>query len=417
MPVLGWLAVHWGLLMSERTFAQVFDLKNAERKTFNLDPCLDSQLYVERFADQGGTYEIERVKQWLSDPHAVALLEGDFGTGKTHFLHHIRLNIAPDINLDPIFVEFSGFKKGSGFERFHELFIEKILNVVMDPLRQWALGEAGYQDCFDGNLFVERDFLKALKNVVPASLLPGDDSEDNRYAKAWLRGSKVLTPSRALKAGYSTMVWEHSPTTLVRLYRSLGMIYQVYWKKKGDARKLLILVDETESFAHVTNSDAQISLGNGLRGLFDEENKQLGFVLGLNVPSHAASRTHPAQRADIRTRLQGRTINLVPFHNDNDMRDFMDKVWCGLTKDSSKRTFLLSDTARDLVLARLESLRVVVGVNTRAATTPRDLLKVLTYIGEHAVKNNIKSMIQSEDINRWFGLGVIDAINATRSHS
>lgn len=410
---------------AQSTLAKIFGLKDPTRKTFNLNPERDYKLYIDRSGS-----DIERLTSWLGEDRAVATVEGDFGTGKTHLLRYIEHEIAPKVNRAPIFVEISGFKKTSGFERIHEIVIEPLLTKVEAALYAWCGARINASE--DCNFWLPdslrnklpQDMLKAIDALIrPRQLINNTANSQEREkqqaqaltARAWLRGSRVLTPAKAFREGYTSMLWEHGPAMAVLLYRVLGAIYKQHQINLGTSNKLLLIIDETESFSQITDSSAQSSIASWLRGLVDESNQELGLVLGLNLPGRAIHRSKIIKE-EIYSRLADRRIDLTPLLNEDEQQRFVEAVWEKLAEDKTQRPFLLNSDAQRLIYSRMSQLRSLFGTSEHLPVTPRDLLKIISVIGERAVTLNLdhKTLITKEHILSWFGLGVLDVLDSSR---
>lgn len=364
------------------SFARYFRLKDPARTTLMLSPEHDSQLFVDLKGASGG---LRRAFQGV--PQVV--VEGDFGTGKSHALHFARsLAQAESDKYDTIFLTLSGFNNRTDF-------IAGIHRPLIGPLLDIVLADQKYAAEMMGvpvDTKVE-PVQRALRDLL------SPEATRVTAARAWLSASRTLTPSKALKAGYSMLLDEAmKPADLAMLYVSLAR----RWRSLTN-RTLLLFLDEGESFSRLGNEDAQASLGAGLRQLLDATNDSLGIFIGLNTPQTRKG-THPMLRSDVRSRVRQSIV--LPTLQDTALREqFIEGLWEKLAADRENPPFMLEREARHFVVHEIDAIRrQSLGDLQQASPTPRDMLLVLDLIARTAYFEQAPLPLSESTLRRWMGI-------------
>ncbi len=365
------------------SFARYFKLKESERDSFRLDPNKDAALYV----DLDGV--ISRLRNELNKEAPQFVVQGDFGMGKSHILRHVEHHLV-GTKFRPVYLLLSGFQRRSDFYLVHRAIINQLIPLIRSALEL----PTDRRPNIRAQPLLSEDMCRALSNLTYKA-----------SAEQWLSDSRVLTKAKAAKEGYGgTLTEKAQPADLIGLYKAIS---ETYYQAFG--QKLLLLIDEAESFARVLDPDAQASIGAGMRGFFDAENKSIGLFLGLNTPQTRGT-THPMLRSDVRSRVGDRRVELKPLNTTERIHSFIIELWPKLV-DSSLKTgmgpFFLDQSALNLLENRLEDLRKQIYPEEELAPspTPRDLLEVLTKIGEGAVQTQQRPPLGASLIEKWFGLG------------
>lgn len=368
-------------------FANYFRLQDTERVSFRLDPSKDARLYI----DLDGY--LRRAGQFLAEVEApTAVWVGGSGSGKSHLLHAIRSTYGETREFDQVYLELSGFGKKSDYKDLHRQIIQAILNLSgFKKIKPEQIAE--FKPSLP-ELSFKPDTSLALQNI-----LTGWRKEACNNALAWLRGDKTFTGSNARKSGYSGLFFEqHEPGEIVLLYRALSLLLS-----KHTGKRLLLLIDEGESFTRVLDVDAIASLGAVFRSIFDSTNKELGVFLGL-FPS--SRQNHPLLRYDVQRRVSDRNrwIELAGLGNSVRIRDFMRGLWDKLSTHNSP-VFQLSPESLVLIEQNLSQLLRTITVGTIETPTPADLLRLLTVIGEAAIETHTEPPIKGDILKKWLSLG------------
>jgi len=371
-------------------FADYFSLKDRNRDSFRLNPQKDAAIYVDLDGNLG-----ELDKRLKDEGVPKFVVEGDFGTGKSHILRRIQGQGCSN-DQEPIYIELSGFGRRSDFLSVHRQIMNGLLPELVKSLIQ--LKEDDIEQVAQARDLMQ-DIKTAFKVLARKSI---GRSEPKDVARSWLLAGHSLSPAAIRKAGYPDRLSVLAgPVNLVTMYKAIGDLFE-----RAFDRKLLILLDESESFTQVVDRDAQAQIGSGLRGFFDPENDSVGIVLGLNTP-RARSGTHPMLRSDVRSRVGTRRIELKPLGEPQRIQSFIEKLWPQLTGDSTTLPFLLDRSAQDVLTNNLDELKSLLIFDRLApSSTPRDVLELLSEIGRHAVNQRTQPPISAPHLNRWFALEV-----------
>lgn len=375
-------------------FASHFALKDADRTDFRLNPQRDADAYVE-----GEGQERTKLLRVLEERHAVQVVDGDFGSGKTHLLHSIVQRAKETRAV--VFVTLGGLQRRSDFYAVHPLLLSELFAQLLPGVR--SIGSAEIDAALAKRRLTHPDLSSALKRLLVPTM--GAESESAMQARSWLLGSRALSAAKLLPAGFGSLMREAlSPDGLVRLYEVLADLYAT-----ANKRGVLLILDEGESFTNVVDPDAQESIGAALRRLVDPENDVLDFFWGLNLPK-AMRATHPMLRSDVHSRIGTRHTSLGPLGSLEQTRHFVDRLWPHLTTRNSLRPFLLDSDALTFLHAQLDNLRRAFpgpgDPPLAASPSRRDLLHILTMIGQTAVNKGMKpeTLITPAHIRAWFDL-------------
>lgn len=370
--------------MSE--FARYFRLKDERRTSFRLNTRVDAALFV----DLDGLLPKTRKMLDGEERAPLAVFEGDFGSGKTHLLRHVERVMAPGLGFQPLYLKLSGFERRSDFYTLHRMLFPVILEAVKPVL--WDAHRE--RDALFGDDRLATEVVHALRDLATRPI--DKPAASAVQSESWLLGN--LTPSQAAKAGYPALLFQRAgPVQLVEIYKVLADFH-----RRATGRRLLLLLDEGESFTQVVDEDAQARIGQGFRELFDSENESIGLFLGLTTPRSRGG-THPMLRTDVRTRIGGdRYHKLTPLHTTDRRRQFMSRLWEQIA-DAGTLPFMLADDARDYVVEHLDDLRWLSSETKMAASpTPRDLLNVLSKIGRFALDQQLGLPIRAATLKAWF---------------
>ena len=388
-------------------FADFFSLRDKGRSKFELDPRGDADLYL----DLDGSWT--KVEEALAT-HTVSeapklLIEGDYGTGKSHLLRKIEAfckNGKPPKFL-PIYLELSGFGRRSNYLDVHKLVMKHLLIETRKSLQDYVRGSDAIKDKISDVLKVcgvalDDDVVDTLRLLATPSI--GDsDTTIVQTAKKWLLGHKLLARERRLINVQVNLAENCKPPELVGLCKFFAEV-----ERRQSKRTVLLLIDETEAFTAVVDPDAVASIGHGMRTLFDSANKSLGIFLGLNMPKARMS-NHPILRRDVSSRMRSKIIRLEPLNTPDRVDKFMTQLWPKLsTTDPTPAAgpFLLSPDAQELIKTRLGDLHDALDPSPDfggTASTQRELLAVLSAIGAIAREEGVRPIDRSSII-KWLEL-------------
>jgi hypothetical protein len=377
-------------------FARYFQLQDPARDDFRLSTNLPEHLRLYVHLDDS----LEKLQAALKVQTPLLVVEGDIGTGKSHLLRYVeRVELNGEDRLfEPIYVLLSGFGRRSDFLAVHQQIASKLIDKAAAAMQAPGPDRAARVDTLQD---ISENMRKALRYLGIVGL--GTEHEDTSIAKQWLMASSKLTGASLKKANLScTLFQEGGPNHVVDLYKGISDLYRKTFK-----RKLLLLLDEGESFSNVVDIDAQADIGSGMRTLFDGENQSIGCFLGLNTPRARGFGVHPMLRSDVQSRVGNRQIRLSSLTSARHVGDFMELLWPKLAKDPGRLPFLLDRAAFDLVTLRLDDFRKSLARDEdqlSATPSPRDLLHVLSDIGQNAVRKDVEPPIRVDLIRRWYAL-------------
>lgn len=381
-------------------FAKYFSLIDETRTSFEINPEKDWNIYV----DLDG--HLAKVRQLLANPVPKFIVYGDFGTGKSHLLWHIK-NQHPTA-IDPIYIELSIPAKLRGkkwnidfltvFQQIQSQFVPALEKVVAN------LDDLGpIKSQIDTLRALDTDLAVALDALLMKVPLGGQrpqfkPPEERRRAFQWLTASDVLTPSQYYRSGYTLPLGTRMTRDLVTLLHRMAEIY-----KLACNRVPVLLLDESELFRLALAPGAGESIATGFRNLLDATNTAVGVVLGLNLQEGTKAQ-HPLLRQDVTSRLKD-GIQLLPLGDNERQRRFMDQLWEQL-HNKGQTTFWMNSASRDLLLRHIADWRqVVVQPEFRSVNvSPGDLIKVVSAIGQEAVTRKIDKPITDVHLKQWFGV-------------
>jgi hypothetical protein len=370
-------------------FAQLFDLADPSRVSFELSPEHDATLFV----------DLDNVIGWLEQrvnvdvPAPQVVVKGDFGTGKSHVLRYLEKKLAPERKFRPVYFQLGAFTRRSSFFDLHIAVMSEFLELAEDNLARVPDLETFLQVQPSLNdemkLALRRLAAKSTPLAIRATL------------RSWLLGTGP-TPTQARKEGFSGRLFERTSSFgLINLWKAIGEL-----QRAVDGRSLLLLLDEGEAFSKMVSPDAQASMGSGLRTLFDPDNRSLGVVLGLNIPTTRQG-LHPMLQPDVVSRLGNKELSLIPLGDPERVRRFLEGLWDRLRGPKAARE-LLDASALELVTTQLRDLSNAVFLRRNApAPTPtqRHLMGVLRFIGELALRDGARPPFSRKQLLRWFQLG------------
>jgi hypothetical protein len=347
----------------------------------------------------------EAVGVGASSPRPRVVVEGDFGSGKTHLLRAALLKQERSV----VWVELSGLHARTAWAGWDGLHA----TLLQGPLDAWATAigmvstrqiDAALQHT---TLKDVEDVRKALRDLLGPRSISGQPSPAQLDARAWFTASRTLTASAARKAGFSALAVEVlSPSRHAEL---LDVLARLAWDRDKErlgesAPRPVLVIDESNSFANLRQGSAVSGLKDWTRALVDPDRSALGVIFGVVTPKHSFGAEHPIFRTDVRSRIP--THIVLPSLGDLDQtRQFLDALWAKVSRLQAVRPFRLKDDALRWLHQHLGSLRIhYLGIRSESlAADPsrRDLLRVLQIAGSAAAEEGIE-LITEADLQRWF---------------
>ncbi len=367
------------------SFAQFFGLADERRETFVVSPERDPGLLVD--LDKLVPFLETRFEQKGSAPQAI--LYGEFGTGKTHALRYVEHVLGPKYAQQPIYFMLSNFGPKSTFSDVHL----RVMNALDPYLPKILAALPDAETAINDNKRLTEDMKAALRYLKTPNLSP----EQRGTIRIWMMGAGP-TPSQARKLGFAGRLLETSgPVELVNFWKGIGELWA-----KATGKRLLLLIDEGEAFQKVTDSQAQASIGTGMRELFETDNAAVGIFLAANTPD-ARKGIHPLQRADLQSRLVGKTLTLTGLADPKHIEHFIQGWWQKIGRQDGT---LLEARAVELIGQRLKEMRDKLSVRQQVASKPtqRNLMDVLAFIGQQAMTHGRRPPITEQDLRAWFFL-------------
>lgn len=367
------------------SFAEFFGLADPNRSTFVLSPERDPSLLVGM--DGLIPFLEERAQDGPTAPQAI--LFGEYGTGKTHALRFVEHVLAPKRRMKPVFLTLSNFGARSTFSDVHVRVMNALDESLQHMLQKWPTAD----HAIEANGRLSQDMKRALRLLRNPNTKP----KERATARTWLMGIGP-TPTQARNMGLAGRLFESAgPVELVNLWKGLGELWAT---AKGE--RLLLLLDEGESFSKVTDVQAQASLGTGLRELFDQDNAAIGIFLAANTPDVRVG-VHPLRRSDFESRIGGKHFTLQGLADPVQVERFIHGWWRLIGHPGTK---LLEDGAVRIISTRLRELRDVLAVRPQTASKPtqRNLMDVLAFVGRRAMEENHRPPISEVHIRSWFAL-------------
>lgn len=357
------------------------------RVSFELSPEHDARLLIDLDGIVGWLQD--RLSMGTSAPQLV--ITGDFGTGKSHVLRYIEQRLAPERNIRPVYFQLGAFMKRSTFFDLHITVMDELLGII-----EGNLGRVGNVSQF----LVESTSLKGdIKEAVVLLSDPSAPLKRRAMLRSWLRGTGPTPTQARSELGLSGRLFETANSVLlVNLWRAAGEL-----QRAADGRTLMLLMDEGEAFSKMVSPDAQAAMGSGMRTLFDADNRSLGIALGLNTPTSRKG-LHPMLQADVNSRLIGKQRGLSPLGDPEHVRRFLLALWTNLRGPGSA-PLLFDDEAAEMIATQLRDLRNAISLRSQVSSptpTQRDLMSVLRYISELALRDQRQPPLTRAMLASWF---------------
>ena len=299
--------------------------------------------------------------------------------------------LAPRLRYRPAFVELAGFGRRS---TFYDLHI-RVMSVLVDLL-QTQVSRLSEQQIASATAGLNSDVVLTIKRLRDPALAP----EKRALYRSWLLGTGP-TPTQARKEGLSGRLFDWAGATdLVKLWQAIGVLQIL-----SENSTLLLLIDEGEAFQRVVHPDSLSAIAAGLRNLFDASNSSLGCIFALNLPD-VRNPDHPFLRSDIVSRLPDRTLKLEALNTPERIKQFFHELWGRL---SVLPVPLFDAAALDVLSQRLARFRTLISrgqISQSVTATQRDLVQVMTVIGNMAFQQQVLPPIRVEHLRAWLPGGM-----------
>jgi hypothetical protein len=238
-----------------------------KRPNFQINPKQsfeDAKLYFGKDQNQQTISAITR--GYLAGYVPRVYIFGNYGTGKTHLLYHLKHHFDNDKSgLSVVaFVITVEAESRTRYQALHKRMIDAIGVERLEKAYQEYGFQGGDRDARFRELFPDPNLLLVMQlmQAGPAN---------RTLAWRWLTGER-LSASEQAQLGVTSSLTETGD--LVEVLISLGELF----RRTGS--RLLFLIDEGEALHNVTNGDAQRSWHDAFRRLSDSnDNQSTGWIM------------------------------------------------------------------------------------------------------------------------------------------
>jgi hypothetical protein len=315
---------------------------------------------------------------------------GNYGTGKTHLLFHLKYHFESlkDAAVIPILVQLEAESR-TRFQSLHKRLLDGITIERIDKAYQdFAFVAGADRDARFRELFADPNLHRVMPFIQAGPAF-------KHLAWRWITGER-LTSSEQAQLGVTASLTETGD--MVGVLIAVGELF-----KRVD-RRLLFLVDEAEALHNVSNADSQGSWHDAFRRLADpNDNQSVGWIVSFyQTLNDDAPRF--MMEADITTRLgrNGR-IQLPPLQNVEVRQFLVDLLGSFVDKDCAAAHVASASKADPVTYfpftdgglnAFLEHAR-----QAPESAIPRTILKALTACALEALDNS-SPLLDADVVNR-----------------
>jgi len=292
---------------------------------------------------------------------------GQYGTGKTHLLYHLKHHFSKSALVMPFVVQVEAESK-TRYQSLHKKLLDAMgLTLVEKTYRDFAHEAGAGRDVAFAEIFPDPNLQKVMQ------ILPSGPALQS-LAWRWLIGDK-LTSGEQQNLGVTTSASETGE--LVQILVSIGELF------RRCKKNLLFLIDEGEALHNVTNHDAQRSWHDGFKRLAESnDNQSVGWILSFYTALQDEPPTFMFE-GDITTRLGRKGVvrlePLLPVQVEDFLRDLLKAF---VDKECAKKRIesLKLDTKPEIYPFTDEGLVAFVNHAKVAAdqAIPRNILKAMT---------------------------------------
>jgi len=390
------------------SFSEWFHLKETSRTTFELDQERDAHFWCT------GLELEQRLQNGLLDglreervPRLI--LYGEYGTGKTHALHHCRWLVERQPDLASVITfrhhVWSGFDRRTRFLDIYRETLDRALgiNLVADLLRShWRTYRTlSLPQDLETALGQDQDLLTTLQALAQLEQFPGMPAgKRTLIAWRWLKGL-ALSQSERQTLGVSASLSElGAPVHLVRILELIGHLLKVHC-----GQRLVLLYDEGEQFNNLP-AEGRDDIASAIRALFDRQRQHLGILLAFY-----ATREGPGDRIrpDVASRLEPdrQVFELPTLNTVDERRGFAVQVLRELIQEGEPSDSPFEPPALTFLSEHCE--RLVAGLevrlpglySSRREVTPRTVLIALNRVARLAYDLQV-SLISISFIRKHF---------------
>jgi hypothetical protein len=340
------------------------------RENFQINPKQSIQDALLFFGKDRNKTLIERIVRGYRAGYVPRIyLFGNYGTGKTHLLYHLKhhFDTSPDEGVIAIVVQVEAESR-TRFQSLHKRLLDGIGTDRLEKAYQdYALAVGlEHRETKFGELFSDPNLYKVIQLIQTGPAM-------KNLAWRWLTGER-LSAAEQSQLGVTRSLLETGE--LVDVLVAIGELF-----KRTDHR-LLFLIDEGEALHNVSNADSQSSWHDAFRRLADtNDNQSVGWILAIYTTLNSDAPRFVIE-ADIMTRLaRAGQIQLDPL-GTVEVRQFLtDLLNAFVDKDcASQRLTAAKAPSAKLYPFADAALEAFVGHAAQApeSAIPRVILKALT---------------------------------------
>ena len=294
------------------------------RSDFRITPDIDGKLLF------GKTTSIEETRrvtedQILRECPPKSVLYGNYGTGKTHTLYHIKYHLEKTFpgKLYTVYLKLPALQKNGNFQVLHERILETLTQAKIQEL------VIQFQQRYSGpNLKTELiDFFNKNVDFAEAILRMGLSGPACTDAWRWMMGES-LDQNGLKNIGVTRNL--NQPSDYVSVLRNIGKLFKEGPTKKEDQKTILLLIDECESLGKIKDVNAEGHWEYALRELADPSNHDIGFILTLTADVGTHKNLPQVGKNAIYTRIVEDELGIYQILSDigeqKDVRQFMDDL-------------------------------------------------------------------------------------------
>ncbi|MFW9889705.1 MAG: hypothetical protein ACFFER_16065 [Candidatus Thorarchaeota archaeon] len=287
------------------------------RRNFGINPHDDPEFFFGR--KEIHQEVMDRIRKDIALFVPIKLVvNGDYGTGKTHLLRHIEYVIGRDkLSVKAIYLDIGDISKKSMFSSLFRLIMrsigsDEVLRLLV-ALEDRSANLAELWDSLDeiaGEQSGSKNIARMMRNIITQK----DNRDQFINMWRWFIGDQL---SAAILNSFNVAEGLTELGDYISVLMTIGRLYS-----KVDGNQLLILVDEAEKLRQVTDQDALSNWTNALREIFDDDNHSVGFAFALGAGSLDTGEVPVFEERAVRSRLSGRIISLELLGRD-DMEEFV----------------------------------------------------------------------------------------------
>jgi len=244
---------------------------NLSRASFQLNPKVNAE---DRKLFFGSDFNVQRIRDiensYLAGEVPRFYMYGNYGTGKTHLLYHLKYHFEQSTNpvrVIPLIVQV----EAQSSTRFHSLHRRMLDSITIDRLAE-AVGR------FQASIADYKEMQLRLATLFPSesqrnamSMLRSTQA-NRTLAWKWLAGERLSASEQQVLA---VTTGQLETGELIDLMVAIGELFI------NGGERLLFLIDEAETLHNVTNADAQTSWHDAFRRLAGEDNHSVGWILAF----------------------------------------------------------------------------------------------------------------------------------------